>query len=137
MESRREFLEMAGVEVPGTMQGLSLVPLLMGKTPAGWRRSIYYHYYENPGSHTVPRHYGVRTKRHKLIHFYRLGEWELYDLGKDPDEMKNVYADRAYRGDVTALKTELGRLREMYGVTGAADNAYDRLLEERRQRRRR
>ena len=64
------FLEAAGVAVPAEMQGRSLVPLLAGQTPADWRKSFYYHYYEYPGPHSVARHYGVVTDRYKLVHFY-------------------------------------------------------------------
>lgn len=110
------FLEAAGAPVPPEMQGRSLVPLLRGETPADWRRSFYYHYYEFPGPHHVARHYGVRTERHKLIHFYELGEWELYDLEKDPDERRSVYADPAYAEAVAELKKELDRLRKLYRV---------------------
>ena len=110
------FLDIAGAPVPADMQGRSLLPLLKGKTPKDWRRSFYYHYYEFPGAHDVRRHYGVRTERHKLIHFYNLKEWELYDLKKDPNELKSVYDDPAYAGVVAELKKELTRLREHYRV---------------------
>src|SRR5690606_39171594 len=70
-------LDIAGVPVPDDMQGASLVPLLKGETPADWRKSFYYHYYEYPDSHRVPKHYGVRTERYKLIHYYDTDEWEL------------------------------------------------------------
>ena len=72
------------------MQGHSLVPVLKGKTPKDWRNSMYYHYYEFPGAHSVRRHYGVRTQRHKLIHFYNLDAWELFDLEKDPNELQSA-----------------------------------------------
>ena len=55
------FLALAGVAPPPEMQGRSIVPLLSGETPVDWRSSIYYHYYEYPAEHMVPRHYGVRT----------------------------------------------------------------------------
>jgi arylsulfatase A-like enzyme len=110
------FLEAAGVEAPADMQGRSLVRLLKGATPRDWPRSIYYQYYEFPGAHSVARHYGVRTARYKLIHFYHLDEWELYDLEKDPREMQNVYGDPAYAETVTAMTGELNRLREKYAV---------------------
>jgi arylsulfatase A-like enzyme len=110
------FLDAAGVSVPGDMQGESLRPLLEGKAPSDWRLSFYYHYYEYPGWHDVARHYGVRTETHKLIHFYTLGEWELYDLESDPDELRNAYDDPANGGLVKDLKAELERLRERYGV---------------------
>jgi len=112
------FLDFAGVSKPADMQGISLRRLLQGKTPPDWRTSMYYHYYEYPGAHSVKRHYGVRTKRYKLIHFYYdIDEWELYDLLKDPNEMKNVYNDPAYADVVERLKKELKRLRRMYKDT--------------------
>jgi arylsulfatase A-like enzyme len=108
---------MAGVKPPDDMQGRSLVPLLKGQTPQDWRKSIYYHYYEFPAVHMVQRHYGVRTDRHKLIHYYLIDEWELFDLQKDPDELKSIYQDSAYADVVKELKAELQRLREHYKVT--------------------
>ena len=41
-----------------------------GRSPANWRKDVYYHYYEYPGFHSVRAHYGVRTDRYKLIRFY-------------------------------------------------------------------
>ena len=113
------FLQMAGLEPPQGMQGRSLMPLLRGEEPADWRDSIYYHYHEH-GGHGVPRHYGVRTERHKLIRFYATDEWEFYDLEEDPDERHNVYGADRYSGDIRRLKEELRRLRQVYGDdTGA------------------
>ena len=117
LDFAQSFLGIAGVdEVPEPMQGRSLVPIFKGQTPEDWRRSVYYHYYEFPGAHSVRRHYGVRTERHKLIHFYKLDEWELYDLEKDPNELLSVYSDPAYAGTAAKLKTELTRLRKLYQV---------------------
>jgi arylsulfatase A-like enzyme len=80
------FLDCAGVKPPAEMQGVSFQPLLSGQRPADWRTSMYYRYYENGhGEHQVLPHYGVRTRRHKLIHFLGgLDAWELYDLGEGP-----------------------------------------------------
>ena len=108
------FLEMAGAPVPADMQGQSLVPLLRGETPGTWRKSIYYHYYEYPSVHMVPRHYGVRTSTHKLIRFYQFDEWEFYDLENDPDELVNQYNNPAYTKQIAELKRELTRLRTHY-----------------------
>jgi arylsulfatase A-like enzyme len=107
------FLEAAGQPIPADMQGHSLVPLLKGETPADWRKSFYYHYYEYPVPHHVRPHYGVITDRHKLVHFYApdVDYWELYDREKDPQELQSFYGNPEY-ADVTAqLKTELQRLR--------------------------
>jgi arylsulfatase A-like enzyme len=109
------FLDIAGLPVPDDMQGRSLVPLLKGETPADWRKSHYYHYYEffddNSAPHHVHRHYGVRTVRHKLMHFYNIDEWELYDLDNDPHEMDSVYDDPQYADVVNELKAEITRLQ--------------------------
>jgi len=110
------FLEYAGLDAHEEMQGRSLRSLMQGRTPGDWRQSIYYHYYEYPGCHAVKRHYGVRTRRYKLIHFYHdIDAWELYDLEKDPRELKNVYDDPAYAGVKARLEAELDRLRVRYG----------------------
>ena len=112
------FLDLAGVEVPDDMQGRSLVPILEGQTPADWRKSFYYQYYEYPAVHSVRRHYGVTDARHKLIHFYPnpwdpepIDEWELYDLESDPKEMKSVYGAPGYAEVQKRLEGELARLR--------------------------
>ena len=63
-------LDFAGLEIPIDMQGLSLMPLLENKK-VNWRNELYYHYYEYPGIHMVKRHYGIRTERYKLIHFFK------------------------------------------------------------------
>lgn len=108
------FLNIAGADIPDDMQGRSMVPVLEGKTPDDWRKSVYYRYYEFPQPHHVHPHYGVRTDRYKLIYFNTLNEWELYDLEKDPHELKSVYSDPAYQDTVQQLKTELERLRKQY-----------------------
>ena len=108
------FLDMAGVQAPDDMQGKSLVPIMNGEVKE-WRTSLYYHYWEYPAVHSVRRHYGVSTTRYKLIHYYRLGEWELFDLDKDPSELKSVYDDPAYAETKRRLEVELERLREHYG----------------------
>lgn len=88
-----------------------------GESPADWRKSIDYHYYEWPQPHHVQPHFGVRTERHKLIYYHQIKEWELFDLKQDPAEMRSVYADPAYAGTVTDLKAELQRLQELYKDT--------------------
>jgi arylsulfatase A-like enzyme len=112
------FLDIAGLKVPADMQGKSIVPILLGQPTPDWRKSVYYHYYEFPQPHHVHPHYGVRTDRYKLINFYDLNEWELYDLEKDPHEMKSVYGDPAYTKVQEDLKQELQKLREQYKDDG-------------------
>ncbi len=113
------FLDMAGVKVPNDIQGVSLVPIL--KAPSAqqvkgkWRDAIYYHFYEYPAEHAAKRHYGIRTKQYKLIHFYNdIDTWELYDLKADPTEMHNLYNDPAYAKVQKQLHKQLKQLQKQY-----------------------
>ncbi|MCA9236223.1 MAG: sulfatase [Planctomycetales bacterium] len=112
------FLDVAGVEAPEGMQGRSLLPILAGETPADWRDTFYYHYYEGPPAwHDVAEHCGVTDGHYKLIHFYTLDAWELYDLQADPHEVNNVYGQAEYAEHQTRLLAEMTRLRKELGVT--------------------
>jgi arylsulfatase A-like enzyme len=111
------FLEMAGVRPPSEMQGVSMVHLLKGERAGKSRDALYYHYYEYPGEHKVRRHYGIRTDRYKLIHFYGdIDAWELYDLETDPHEMTNLIDDPASKYLVKKLKKQLVILQDRYQV---------------------
>ena len=105
------FLDAAGVAVPADMQGRSMMPVLRGQVPSDWRKSFYYHYYEQP-IHGVARHYGVRTNRYTLAHYYDSNEWELFDREKDPHQMRSVYGRSDYAKVQKELTAELARLRK-------------------------
>ena len=62
------------------------------------------------------RHYGVRTDRYKLIHYYNIDEWELFDLESDPDELLSVYDDPAYTDVREQMHQRLTDLRTQYRV---------------------
>jgi arylsulfatase A-like enzyme len=123
------FCDLAGVAVPGAMQGRSLRPVLRGRRPDDWRTSMYYRYWMHLDTlHRVQAHYGVRTSRHKLVHYpgagvdlagaagaWREPAWELFDLEADPYELHSVYADPAYADVVTELTAELARLQREFG----------------------
>jgi arylsulfatase A-like enzyme len=109
-------LEFAGLNIPADMQGQSFKSLLEkpGQTKH-WRDVLYYHYYEYPLSHKVAKHFGIRTTRYKLIRFYDpVQSWELYDLEKDKNEMKNVSGDPKYKEVEEKLKRQLKETAEYY-----------------------
>lgn len=113
------FLDYAGVEIPKDIQGESFRKLVSGEV-SEWRDAIYYTFYEYPGEHRVKRHYGVRTDRYKLIHFYYdIDQWELYDLEKDPSEMKNLYNNPAYANVQKEMHIQLEKMRTKYGDSDA------------------
>jgi len=115
-------LDLAGLPVPGEMQGVSWRPLLEAR-PTPWRKSWYYEYYEFPAVHMVRPNRGVRTDRWKYIEWPAWhgkireeptdypAEYELYDLQTDPDEMKNLYGDPKGADKVAELRQEMARLR--------------------------
>jgi len=118
------FLDYAGIEIPSDMQGESFRKVVSGET-SEWRDAIYYTYYEYPSVHMVKRHYGVRTDRYKLMHFYYdIDEWEMYDLETDPAEMKNVYDDPSYKEIRKMMHERLKEMRKKYGDSNKNDKKF-------------
>jgi arylsulfatase A-like enzyme len=116
-------LDFGGAAIPEDMQGRSFRSILQGHTPEDWRDAIYYHYHEFPAVHQVKRHYGIRTKQYKLIHFYNdIDAWELYDLEADPHEVNNLYGNPDYTGLVQDLKDKLYGLQMACKDTGFKQN---------------
>lgn len=116
------FLDYAGVSPSPKMQGVSVRSVFRGVVPTDWRTSMYYRYFmHQDGSHNVYAHYGIRTERYKLIYYYEdepdPPEWELFDLARDPHEMRSVYAEPEYTDVIAELKEELHRLRVALGDT--------------------
>jgi arylsulfatase A-like enzyme len=104
-------LDLAGIKTDHKMQGSNFAPLLSGKTPGNWQKAMYYHYYEFPYWHHVQPHYGIRTDRYTLAHFYyNVDIWELYDNQKDPEQIHNLIDDPAYAEVVKDLKAQLKQL---------------------------
>ena len=112
-------LEAAGVHIPAAMQGRSLMPLLRGEKPADWRKEVFYAYWAKPP------HYGIRTERYKLIHVPQAGAWELLDLEKDPDEMRNLINHPQYKTIAADLKNRLEMLTSEIGLEAAGLPPHD------------
>jgi arylsulfatase A-like enzyme len=116
------FLDLAGLEIPDSMQGRSLTPLLRGEHPADWRKSVYYRYYHDPGHHNTRAHLGVRTATHKLIYYWTKDAYELFDLVADPTEQHNLLFDQAEIPQVRAkfdeLKSEIAKLQREFKDDG-------------------
>jgi len=136
------FLDYAEFEIPSDMQGCSFRSNLAGNTPDNWPEAMYYRYWMHSEQSNVPAHYGIRTKRHKLIFYYGLPlgrkgttpdwitkpGWELYDLKKDSLELNNRYHDPEYGETVKQLKTRLLKIKER---VGDQDERYPELMERR------
>ncbi|MFN2458451.1 MAG: sulfatase [Chitinophagaceae bacterium] len=107
-------LDAASVNIPAWMQGKSLKPLFQNAKADLKRKNLYYHFYEYQADHTVLQHLGIRGNRYKLIYFYTVDEWELYDLRKDPDEQHNLVRSRRHRKILQSMKQQLRQARNEY-----------------------
>ncbi|WP_438988984.1 sulfatase family protein [Polaribacter sp.] len=108
-------IELADIKMTQKVQGESFKPILFGNTPRNWEQAMYYHYYEFPFWHHVQPHYGIRTQKYTLAHFYyNIDVWELYDLEKDPNQMHNIIAAPQYTNIIADLKSQLKTLMEKY-----------------------
>lgn len=114
------FLELASAKIPESMQGKSLVPIFKaaGKKPKEWRDSIYYRY-SGERTHNVAAHDGVRTADHKIFWVPKTKEYQLFDMKKDPQEMKSVHNDPTYAAVFNKMKQELDSARKKYRVHSA------------------
>jgi len=131
-------LDFAGINKPKAMQGKSFKAALAKPETTNGRDAIYYRYWLHMAHHTIPAHYGIRTKTHKLAFFYGLPldangampaatppYWELYDLANDPKEMTNLYPSENSAVVKAKLKAQLTQLKKDIGDT---DDVYPTLM---------
>ncbi len=130
-------LDYANLKAPEHMRGHSMRKMLNETDTNAINDLIYYRYWVHLTHHDNPAHYGIRTKKYKLIFFYGLAldagsgtepstpGWELYDLEKDPFETKDVYFDPAYRKIVLELTAKLDTVKIEIGDT---DEKYPEIL---------
>lgn len=95
-------IDFADQSAPSSMQGKSFMNVLKGRSDKH-RKSSFYAFY----SGGIPNHYGIRTERYKLIVWPESKEKDLFDLQKDPHELKNVYNDSTYAAVVKNMEAEL------------------------------
>lgn len=105
------FMELAGAPAPAGLHGKSLVPLF-GANSSPWREAfLIEHFSENVFPRTRGLGYqAIRTEGWKYIHYVDLsGADELYDLNRDPYEMRNLIASPGAAGELRRLREELAR----------------------------
>lgn len=107
-------LEMAGVDVPEKYQGESLVPWLQGKTPSSWRKDFYTEHHHN--HERIPKWRGVHGERFTYARYYEQKPVQemLYDLEKDPDQLKNLAKDPEYASVLKRMRARTDELTEKY-----------------------
>lgn len=109
------FLELAGIQPPAAMQGISWVPLFLGKRK-GWRDAFMFEYFFEPNLPATPAMVAVRTSRAKLVVYPERPDWvELFDLRADPYERHNLAASPKHTELLKTLQTELTHQKERFG----------------------
>lgn len=127
------FADYAHIKKPSFIQGRSFRENLKGHTAPDWRTSMYYRYWEHAPKY--PGHFGIRTKKYKLVFYYGqpLGingaskktttpGWEFYNLDMDPHELHNAYHDPQYQKIIKALKQQLLQQKHLAGDDSDKDS---------------
>jgi len=114
--------DLAGIEQPAGLHGQSLLPLLRGETTP-WRDAVIGQYHGKQRWAAPIRM--LRTAAHKLT-LDRTGARELYDLGNDPDELRNLAGDPRYAPLEATLMSQLERLMVEHGDAFHLLDATDR-----------
>ena len=108
-------LELAGAEIPETMDGRSLVPLINGKENS-WRKEFFFEHYCSPAGiyYYVPRNEGLRTETEKYARWIDMGAnvEEYFDLATDPKEANNLIGDPEYASRIESIRERFNQWRE-------------------------
>lgn len=125
-------LDMAGIEIPGYMQGDSMLGLLSGKPEADWRTSILFEYYlDTYWPYAGPNQIAVRTDRYKLVDAFLKNDIdELYDLELDPGEMTNLINSEDHDDIEDNLRKEAKKLKTKYKYRADRDWWLRKVLKE-------
>ena len=106
--------ELAGITIPQTVQGRSLTPLLRGE-----RKALYPYVFGN--FRDTQRM--IRSERWKLVHYPKVGKYQLFDLAHDPYELTNLADDTRHADTLVELRDELQAWQKKVGDPLVASRA--------------
>jgi len=124
-------LDIAGVEIPGTMQGESFLPLAMGED-VKWRQDFIYEYFVDPAAVMTPTIFGLRTKQYSYMTYHGVWDnYELYDILKDPMQTHNLLGDVVYgQGYGPFTQHAIRQLPELASIIRKLDKRLKGIIEE-------
>jgi arylsulfatase A-like enzyme len=107
-------VDLAGIDVPPSYHGKSLLPLIEGRAESLSRDAVLIeHLWERED---IPPSEGVRTHEWKYLRYvHDRAREELYDLRADPSESRNLAGDPAYREALEGFRAKLEELMGQYG----------------------
>ncbi|ODS40953.1 MAG: acetylglucosamine-6-sulfatase [Candidatus Altiarchaeales archaeon WOR_SM1_79] len=100
------FLDAAGITIPSSFQGRSILPLIKGEK-IDWRKEFLYEYFWERAYPMTPTIQGIRTEKYSYMRYH--GIWdvnELYDMENDSDQMNNLigYLPKGSRAQGAIIK---------------------------------
>jgi arylsulfatase A-like enzyme len=95
--------ELAGVPVPGTVEGKSLAPVIRGETD---------HVHDAAYGYFMGYQRMIRRDGWKLIWYPHLDRYQLFHVAEDPDELHDLAGDGMYAGKKAELKAALTAWQE-------------------------
>ena len=98
-------LAMADLTPPRTMQGRSLVPLIDHPKARRHGDECFLEYHEQNGKNYTAR--GIVTRQYKFIDYLRTTSDVLFDLSRDPKELKNVEKMPEYAAILDTLRNRI------------------------------
>lgn len=98
--------ELAGIAIPATVEGRSLVPVLAGHA-SEIHSEVYAYFHGSTSTGPFPIERMVRTTRWKLIYYSHLDRYQLFDLELDPLELRDLSATPAHAGIRGELQSKM------------------------------
>ena len=122
------FMELTGCEIPGTVQGKSLLPLITGKTDI--HKSVVYSEFPLPGKNETGGDFHATTMmfdgRYKMIDNGPDSFPELYDHNNDPGEFNNIAKNPSQTKRVSKMLEELRKWHQIDAVKNQQNMAGSR-----------
>ena len=123
------FLDIAGVSIPSSMQGSSLLPLLSGEV-VPWREEFLYEYFIDLKTPQTPTIFGLRTQNYSYMTYQGVWDpYELYNMETDPDQRFNLLSNIEFGQNYGTFLDQIQRQEpEKYKLVEELEGKMDSIL---------